>query len=64
MATRVPSGGNCAGLVSRLSVCSELYACGRVSMREIGTHFVSCVCALVIVQMLRNELRTRVGIGS
>lgn len=33
-------------------------------MREIGTRFASGVCHLVIVQMLRNELRARVGIGS
>ena len=64
MASRVPSGGNCTGLVSRLSVCSEQCPFGRVSMGEIGTHFVSGVCDLVIVRMLRNELRARVGIGS
>lgn len=33
-------------------------------MREIGTRFALGVCDLVIVRMLRNELRARVGIGS
>lgn len=33
-------------------------------MREIETRFASGVCDLVIVRMLRNELRARVVIGS
>ena len=33
-------------------------------MGDMWTHFASGVCHLVIVQMLRNELRARVGIGS
>lgn len=33
-------------------------------MRDMGTHFASGVCDLVIVRMLQNKLRARVVIGS